>query len=419
MSRQKLIPALQQQFEVTAALAADQLQLGCQRGQAGLGGLQLRRRGHQFQLDERPQAVDGVERDLDRPAFPGDKRLAARFADLGDRAKPEGLQQAAPRSRRGGVAQRQLDLPPGLRRGVDLRAFVRDEAAAALLPQPQRLVGGGEISRRMGKVKVQLLPRLGDLRPQRLHGRPDRLQVGHGKLLLDFVLHRLHEDEVYRKNPRNGRCGLPWWTSAAAPGKLKIMKATLLLVLAAILGSLGCRPQSGGDFQRVPGVGSPLRRLELQPLTGGGIPLTLAELRGSVVLLNFWGTWCPPCRDELPDIAELYQKRRDVADFKLLAVSCGATDADEEIGILREQTAALLKKFHIDMPTYADPDFVTRTAVGRVVGFQGYPTTLALDRQGVVRGVWIGPVTEYDVDGLLTRLLKEERASGQRERKTM
>ena len=69
-------------------------------------------------------------------------------------------------------AQRQLDLPPGLRRGVDLRAFVGDETAAALLPQPQRLVGGGEISRRMGEVKVPLLPRLGDLRPQAPPGPP-------------------------------------------------------------------------------------------------------------------------------------------------------------------------------------------------------------------------------------------------------
>ena len=144
-------------------------------------------------------------------------------------------------------------------------------------------------------------------------------------------------------------------------------------------------------------------------MTGGGTSLTLADLRGSVVVLNFWGTWCPPCRAELPEIADLYRKWRDVADFKLLAVSCGETGADEEIGMLREQTAALLKKMQIDMPTYADPDEVTRTAVANAVGFQGYPTTVVLDRQGVIRGVAVGPVTEYQVDDLVTQLLKEGR----------
>ncbi len=187
------------------------------------------------------------------------------------------------------------------------------------------------------------------------------------------------------------------------------MKAMVFLGLAAILACFGCRGESGGGFQQPPGVGHPLEKLELQPLTGGGSDLTLADLRGCVVVLNFWGTWCPPCREELPEIADLYRRRRDVADFKLLAVSCGATEADEEIGPLREQTAALLQRMHIRLPTYADRDFVTRTAVANVVGFAGYPTTVVLDRQGVVRGVAVGPVTEYQVDGLVAKLLKEKR----------
>ena len=95
----------------------------------------------------------------------------------------------------------------------------------------------------------------------------------------------------------------------------------LLAMLAAILcggcGRWGPAPQQG------PGVGSPLGELRLQPLTGEARPLSLADLRGSVVLLNFWGTWCEPCRLELPHIAQIYKAHQADADFKLLAVSCG------------------------------------------------------------------------------------------------
>ena len=193
------------------------------------------------------------------------------------------------------------------------------------------------------------------------------------------------------------------------------MKATHLLAFAAILALTGCRPDSGGGLGRPSGVGSPLARLELQPLTGGGTPLTLADLRGKVVVLNFWGTWCPPCRAELPEIADIYKKWRDTADFKLLAVSCGGPGEDEEIEALRKQTAALLKDMHIDMPTYADTDQVTRDAVAAAVGLQGYPTTVVLDRRGVVRGVAVGPVTEYRVDDVVAQLLKEGREAPKRE----
>ena len=60
--------------------------------------------------------------------------------------------------------------------------------------------------------------------------------------------------------------------------------------------------------QQAPGIGVPLAELRLQPLSGDGPPVSLADLRGSVVLLNFWGTWCPPCLRELPHIATNLQE---------------------------------------------------------------------------------------------------------------
>ncbi len=81
--------------------------------------------------------------------------------------------------------------------------------------------------------------------------------------------------------------------------------------------------QEQRELRQQPGVGKPLPRLELVGLTGGAEPVTLADLRGKVTLVNFWGTWCPPCRDELPHIAAIYHKYRDRDDVRVLAVSCG------------------------------------------------------------------------------------------------
>jgi len=64
----------------------------------------------------------------------------------------------------------------------------------------------------------------------------------------------------------------------------------------------------------------------------------------------------------------------------------------------------------VDLPTYADPRSVARAAVDAVAGFDGYPTTLILDRQGVIRGVWVGyaPGAERQMQRLIEQLLAED-----------
>ena len=158
--------------------------------------------------------------------------------------------------------------------------------------------------------------------------------------------------------------------------------------------------------QQAPGIGGPAGRTPLatpQRRRPAGEP---GRPAGSVVLLSFWGTWCPPCLRELPHIATIYKNHQADADFQLLAVSCGGPGENETIDALRTATAARLKKMQITIPTYADLDEVTRTAAG----VEGYPTTLVLDRQGIVRGIW----TSYDpgygteMEELIGRLLKEK-----------
>ena len=92
------------------------------------------------------------------------------------------------------------------------------------------------------------------------------------------------------------------------------------------------------------GVGKPLTYLKLSPLTGHPPPLALKDLIGRVTLLNFWGTWCPPCREELPHMAELRRRFAGEEAFQLLAVSFPPIGPPDDVQSLREETAALLER---------------------------------------------------------------------------
>ncbi len=156
-------------------------------------------------------------------------------------------------------------------------------------------------------------------------------------------------------------------------------------------------------------VGKEFNTIELEPLTGVGGPVSAADLKDKVVLINFWGTWCPPCVAELPHMAELADELQAREDFKLLAVSCGR-GMSEDMTSLRRDTEELFNQEAIVMPTYADPNGKTRTAALDITeGRFSYPTTLVLDRSGVIRAVWIGydPGYTEQMHDLVTRLLKE------------
>ena len=91
-----------------------------------------------------------------------------------------------------------------------------------------------------------------------------------------------------------------------------------------------------------PAIGNRLTHLELVSLTGDvGKAVSLKDLGGKVVLVNYWGTWCPPCVRELPQIEAIGERFAGREDFRLLAVSCGQ-GADEDFQTLREETEHFL-----------------------------------------------------------------------------
>jgi cytochrome c biogenesis protein CcmG, thiol:disulfide interchange protein DsbE len=188
--------------------------------------------------------------------------------------------------------------------------------------------------------------------------------------------------------------------------------AILLFFFLAMLGLLAIqfywpRDESANQL----GVGAKLPNLQLEPLTGDDQPVRLRDLAGKVVLLDFWGTWCPPCRAEIPHIAELRKQFRDEPDFRLLAVSCRDQTDDPES--LRPDTEAFLDGHKLDLPTYADPGFYTRLQLDKIDAFDSsYPTTLLLDRESVIRAIWVGysPETVEQMGKKIAKLLAEKPA---------
>lgn len=102
-----------------------------------------------------------------------------------------------------------------------------------------------------------------------------------------------------------------------------------------------------------------------------GEEVTLSDLRGKVVLVNFWATWCPPCRQEMPSMEELYQHLKS-QDFEMLAINV------EENG--PEAVDKFLKDKSHSFPILFDP----QSQVQRLYNVTKYPETFVVDRNGIV-----------------------------------
>lgn len=150
--------------------------------------------------------------------------------------------------------------------------------------------------------------------------------------------------------------------------------ATAVVALAGVLGT-SLRSTDAG----LPGVGAPAPALSGTTLDGGH--LDLADLRGSVVVVNVWASWCGPCRDELPMLVEAADRWRDEGLHVVGIVTRDRGSA--ATGLLREAGAEQLRSVQ-------DPD-------GRLAlswGALGVPETFVVDRTGVVRARLVGPVSE-------------------------
>ena len=151
-------------------------------------------------------------------------------------------------------------------------------------------------------------------------------------------------------------------------------------------------PVQGRTFLK---VGSPAPNFQLWDLSNK--PQSLADYKGTVVLVNFWATWCEPCKVEMPAMEQLYQefKRKD---FEILAVS---TDAEGPA-----VTRPFRDELGLTFPILHDSDF----RVGLTYGARTLPISFLVDRQGIVTHRIFGARDWYSTEAMqLIRTLVSKR----------
>lgn len=160
-----------------------------------------------------------------------------------------------------------------------------------------------------------------------------------------------------------------------APGGVLIVAVVLVAGAVFALLSRDATPPPIATGQAAPGF-------TLDALSGDR-PVRLEDLRGRVVLVNFWATWCKPCEDEMPSMERLHRKLEG-QPFDLLAVS-----VDDDAAAV----AAFVEKLGLTMPILLDPSKKVASS------YQAYrfPESVLIDAEGRVAGRFVGP-REWDSD---------------------
>ena len=138
----------------------------------------------------------------------------------------------------------------------------------------------------------------------------------------------------------------------------KLLLATLALLLIAVPVRAVHRVQ----------IGKPAPDFSLPSL--GGKKVSLSEFKGKAVFINFWATWCPPCKDEMPSMERVYREQK-ANGFEILAVSIDKGTKEVE---------AFRKEHGLSFPILLDPDML----VAAIYELAFVPTTYLIDRSGNV-----------------------------------
>ncbi|MBN2382063.1 TlpA family protein disulfide reductase [bacterium] len=158
----------------------------------------------------------------------------------------------------------------------------------------------------------------------------------------------------------------------------------LVLVALFIMIWAGCSPSGHTDLVNV----SAAPDFSLQTLSGKTV--SLSELRGKVVLLNFWATWCRPCHMEIPYLKSLY-KSFDLNQFEILAIS------DEG----RQKIHPFVEKYELPYPV-----LLASQSLIREYNIRAYPTLYLIDKEGIIQYKWEGLHSEQTLSKAIKQLIE-------------
>jgi peroxiredoxin len=197
---------------------------------------------------------------------------------------------------------------------------------------------------------------------------------------------------ISSKTNESGEVGMTFKPSRS--GRSRAILALLVLVVPGLLAAQGCvystnfEGENGGQGTggSGPRVGQLAPDFTLMDLDGD--PITLSDYRGKIVFLNFWATWCPPCRQEMPAIESFYNEHKD-EDVVVIGVDLRETVAEVRHFI---EEGGYTWTFVIDTNGQVNRDY-------RVIAI---PASFFLDREGVIRAKTVGPMTRQAMEASLS-----------------
>jgi cytochrome c biogenesis protein CcmG, thiol:disulfide interchange protein DsbE len=187
---------------------------------------------------------------------------------------------------------------------------------------------------------------------------------------------------------------------ALSRGQWNVLLAGVLLVGSIFIQVTRVRPTQGLSTaissvdiapNPAPQANHPAPDFGLSSLDGSTV--RLSDLKGQVALINVWATWCPPCRAEMPTIQAAYEQYADQG-FTVLAVN------------LREDpraVAAFMRQYGLTFPALLDLDGKVSVDYRATV----LPSSFFVDRRGVIRAVYRGPMPRSIIAGTVAQLLQE------------
>jgi thiol-disulfide isomerase/thioredoxin len=184
-------------------------------------------------------------------------------------------------------------------------------------------------------------------------------------------------------------------TQTSSPGRLIAM--TLIGLGLASIGIMffmlwETSSASSQDFSTIPvEVNFPAPDLVLTDLNG--VPVSLAEFRGKVVLVNLWATWCPPCREEMPTLQAFHEKYRS-RGFVLIAVNQGEK---------APQIRPFVDEYKLTFPVWLDE----KSKTSRMFNTMNLPSSYVVDRDGQVRLMWIGGISKKNLERYVPEVIRE------------
>jgi cytochrome c biogenesis protein CcmG, thiol:disulfide interchange protein DsbE len=175
---------------------------------------------------------------------------------------------------------------------------------------------------------------------------------------------------------------------------LMIGGGLMIIGLAAMfmLSTSGILTARDMELSAIPvAVEYPAPQLELFDLEGK--PGSLANLRGDVILVSNWATWCPPCKEEMP-IFEAYYQEHKQKGFTIVAVEAGQS---------RTEVASFVKSYQLSFPVWLDPQSKSLDAFRN----PKLPNSYLIDRDGMIRLAWTGGITKKILDQYVTPFLED------------